>query len=315
VADAFELRAPRADEVDAVATMLNAHSRALYGTDDVTADEVRAWFENPGFDPERDIQIAVMADGAIAGYADVGDQADEHTRFWVDLRMHPERGDERIANALLAAMEARARERAAPGAVMRGYVPTVDEAERTLFESNGYRVIRHSFRMEIDFRVPPEPPAWPDGFSLRTFRPGVDDEPVYEANQASFADHWGYMRDSYEEWRHWMFREPFDPALWFLGEADGREDIVGVCLCRASEGGDEGLGWVASLGVLPEWRRRGLGLTLLRHAFVVFHERGSDRVGLGVDAENVSGAVRLYERAGMRVVRKAETWEKGLSVA
>jgi mycothiol synthase len=310
MAEAFEVRAPRVAEVDAIAAALNDHSRALYGTDDVTSDEVSAWLENPGFDIERDVRIAVLPDGEVAGYADVGDQADEHTRFWIDLRLHPERGGERIATALLEAMEARARERAAPDALLRGYVPSVDEAARRLFESSGYRVIRHSFRMEIELATRPSPPEWPDGITLRAFRPGEDDAAVYEANQDSFADHWGFMRDPYEEWRHWMFREPFDPELWFLAVADG--ELAGICLCRPSEGGDAKLGWVAVLGVRPAWRRRGLGLALLRQSFVALHERGNDRVGLGVDAENVSGAVRLYERAGMRVVRRAETWEKAI---
>jgi mycothiol synthase len=66
------------------------------------------------------------------------------------------------------------------------------------------------------------------------------------------------------------------------------------------------------LGVRPRWRRRGLGLALLRHTFTEYHRRGHTRVGLGVDAENVSGAVRLYERAGMRVVRRHDTYERPL---
>jgi mycothiol synthase len=305
----FELRPPRADEADAIAGVLNAHSRALYGTADVTLDEVQSWLENPSFDVDRDMRIAVLPGGALAGYADVGDQADEHTRFWIDLRLHPTHGDEAVAGALLAAMEGRARELAGPDAVVRGIAASVDETERALYEANGYRVIRHAFRMEIALDKPPAPPEWPDGFDLRTFRPG-DDEAVYEAHQDSFADHWGFMRDPYEEWRHWMLREPFDPSLWFLAEADG--ELAGVCLCRPSGEGDPAFGWVSVLGVRPRWRRRGLALALLRHTFAEYHGRGHSRVGLGVDAENVSGAVRLYERAGMRVVRRSDTYERPL---
>jgi mycothiol synthase len=308
--DGFELRAPHPDEIERIAEVLNAHSHALYGTDDVTVDEIRSWFENPAFDVEHDIRVAVTRGGAIAGYADVGDQADEHTRFWIDLRLHPDLGDEAMAQALLGAMEARARERALPEAVVRGIAAEVDESIRRLYEANGYRLIRHSFRMEIELDTPPPEPQWPAGFAVRPFRPGEDDEAVYEAHQDSFADHWGFMRDPYDEWRHWMLREPFDPRLWLLAEAEGA--LAGVCLCRPHEGGDDGLGWVSVLGVRPAWRRRGLALALLRHAFVVFHGRGQRRVGLGVDAENVTGAVRLYERAGMSVVRRNDTYEKML---
>ena len=46
------------------------------------------------------------------------------------------------------------------------------------------------------------------------------------------------------------------------------------------------------------------------HAFGEFHRRGMTRVGLDVDAENLTGAVRLYERAGMRIVKRRDTYEK-----
>ena len=72
--------------------------------------------------------------------------------------------------------------------------------------------------------------------------------------------------------------------------------------------GEPGLGWVGTLGVRPGWRRRGLGETLLRASFRALHERGLRRVGLGVDTENVTGALRLYERVGMRPVRRYDNW-------
>jgi ribosomal protein S18 acetylase RimI-like enzyme len=59
------------------------------------------------------------------------------------------------------------------------------------------------------------------------------------------------------------------------------------------------MGWVDGLCVRRPWRKRGLGLALLLHSYGMFHERGKLRVGLGVDAENITGALRLYEKAGM----------------
>ena len=58
------------------------------------------------------------------------------------------------------------------------------------------------------------------------------------------------------------------------------------------------------------WRRRGLGEALLRESFLRFAERGKRAAGLGVDAENTTGAVALYERVGMHVVRRSDTWER-----
>jgi ribosomal protein S18 acetylase RimI-like enzyme len=71
-------------------------------------------------------------------------------------------------------------------------------------------------------------------------------------------------------------------------------------------------GWVGALGVLPEWRRRGLGLALLRESFRRIHATGETVVALGVDSQNPTGATRLYERAGMRALWRADVWEKEL---
>ena len=131
---------------------------------------------------------------------------------------------------------------------------------------------------------------------------------VYEAQMASFADTWMFARDPYESWLHWMVEEPsFDRSLWFLAEQDG--DLAGIILSRAPEN-EPGLGWIRILGVLPEYRQRGLGQALLKHAFAEFASRGFKAVGLGVDAENPTGAVRVYERAGMHVERTNLIFEK-----
>jgi ribosomal protein S18 acetylase RimI-like enzyme len=65
--------------------------------------------------------------------------------------------------------------------------------------------------------------------------------------------------------------------------------------------------------VRPPWRRRGLGRALLLSSFEEFRRRGSSRVGLGVDTENATGAVRMYEEAGMRAVRRNDSYELKLS--
>ena len=74
-----------------------------------------------------------------------------------------------------------------------------------------------------------------------------------------------------------------------------------------------GAGWVGAIGVRKPWRKRGLGLALLLHAFGEFYRRGQPRIGLGVDAQNPTGATRLYERAGMRVAYEAVAFEKALA--
>ena len=107
-----------------------------------------------------------------------------------------------------------------------------------------------------------------------------------------------------------MVEEGLDLSLWFVAEDDG--EVAGIALCKPFDG-EEGLGWVRVLGVRRSWRRQGLGRALLLHLFGEFHRRGFHGVGLGVDAESLTGAHRLYESAGMRVYRRYDVYEKALS--
>jgi len=93
-------------------------------------------------------------------------------------------------------------------------------------------------------------------------------------------------------------------ALVIVREGD---EICGVAL---STPGQFGMGFVNSVAVRPGWRRRGLGLALLRESFARFWQRGERRIGLGVDSDNPTGARRLYERAGMHVAWQADVYER-----
>jgi mycothiol synthase len=297
--DAFTIRAARMDEVEAAAGLLNEHSRRLHGVDDQQPAELLQYWESPDVDFARDVLVAESADGSLVGYADLGIHG-EH--IWLDVR-----GLEREPQqALIDAIQNRAAERK-PGAGLMAFISESDQLAHDLYEQAGYRVTRHSFRMEISLDGGPPEPQWPEGFAVRTMRPG-EEERVYEAHMDSFADTWMFTRESFEVWSHWFVKDSgFDPSLWFLAEAG--DELAGIAMTRVSDN-EPGLAWVRILGVLPKFRHRGLAQALLRHTFGEYARRGLDRVGLGVDAENPTGAVRVYERAGMHVSRTNLIFEK-----
>jgi len=71
-------------------------------------------------------------------------------------------------------------------------------------------------------------------------------------------------------------------------------------------------GYVSTLAVRPAWRKRGIAFALLQHTFAEFRRRGYAAVELDIDSQNLTGASRLCDRAGMRVVRQSVTYEKEL---
>ena len=114
---------------------------------------------------------------------------------------------------------------------------------------------------------------------------------------------------------HVAGEEAYAPGLWFLAMDEGQDSgsqIAGFSLCRKHSYEDPEVGWVGSLGVLRPYRKRGIGLALLQHSFCENYRRGFRKVGLGVDGKNLTGALRLYQRAGMHVHRQFELFEKEL---
>jgi mycothiol synthase len=279
-----EVRAPREDEAEVAAELINAYERELHGLPAVDADEVRRWW---AVDVDRETRVRIVPGG---GYGDLA----ERGGVWnLDVRAL----DPGAHDALFDWGEAEG------GRPLRTWSPAADEGAADRLSARGYRVIRSSYQMAIDLDDDPPAPEWPTGIEVRT--PERDEErAVYEAHQEAFEDHWDYVRDPWERWTAHHVGPHADPTLWFLA-VDG-DEIAGLALCRARPG-DEG--WVDELGVRRRWRRRGIATALLRHAFREFRSRGLRRARLGVDAENTTGAVRLYEQVGMTQVRRYDTYE------
>ena len=286
------LRTATAADAPAIAEILNAHSVALFDESDLTPATVTGWFGLP-----RVVWFGLAErNGRAVGYADV-QQNDSHTD--IDARAL----DRETMSALVQACV----ERAHPGTPVWGYAPETDEPAAAAYAAAGFSVIRHAFTMLTHLDSEPEAPDWPAGIGVRPWREG--DDPVFHAAlQDTFAEHFGFEPRPYDEWLHATDAQPeTDRSLWFLALAG--DEVAGFAQCAWHSSGDRTFGWVNELGVRTAWRRRGLGLALLRHAFAEFHRRGANRVGLGVDGENTTGAVRLYERAGMHVTRRYDTWE------
>src|SRR5436190_9604524 len=221
-----ELRPPRMEDAEALVAMFKRFDRA-YGSDSESLEELRVWFETPGFDMTLDARVALRND-AIVAYGDVGDAGRDGKFVYVDLRPDPESFD--AAPAVFDFLEGRAAEFLSPEGVMKAWAPERAEELRGLIESRGFDFDRYSFRMGMALNAEPPEPKWPPGTSLLPFRRETDTEIVYEVHQEAFSEESDRVRDRFDEWQHWMQREPFDSELWFLAYA--ADELAGVSLCR-----------------------------------------------------------------------------------
>jgi ribosomal protein S18 acetylase RimI-like enzyme len=187
---------------------------------------------------------------------------------------------------------------------INAYPYTRNSGAIDLLTDEGFVYERIYYEMGIDLDGAPELSPLPEGIVLRTFDPEKDVERLFEAYLATFRDHFGYIERpreaAFSRWHHMiMEHSTFDPTLVTLAEHNG--EVVGYSVCWPEENEPGSDGHIQHLGTVRAWRRKGLARALLTRAFASFHARGIQRVALGVDAANPTGALGLYEKAGMHV--------------
>jgi mycothiol synthase len=297
--EGFRVRAAAAADAPAISELMIAADTVVQGWSDSTALELVEWWRMT----DLATNSWVVEDDSVAAYGVViphGATAE------TDAFVHPAKTGLGLGSWLLRRGEERVRELGFATVLTWCLAPDADA--RALFERSGYREVRRFYRMLVEHEGEPPPPDWPEGFRVSTFELG-DAKGFHAALDEAFAEEWNFVSEPFDSWSERRINVPeFDPTLWFIVR-EGNE-IAGVLRGDPERGGT---GWVGALGVRPRWRKRGLGLALLRHAFGEFYRRGQSRVGLGVDARNPTGATRLYERAGMHATYEAIAFKKELA--
>jgi len=185
--------------------------------------------------------------------------------------------------------------------------------KEVLYLSEGYEPIRYEFEMDrpLDDGLPDVP--LPADLELR---PVLDDHirPIWDAMSEAFRDHWGYVpptEESYQEWIEWRC---FNPKLWMVAW-DG-DQVAGMVLnfidVLENEKYDRMRGWTEFISVRRPWRRRGLAKALIAESFHFLRGLGMEEAALGVDTQNLTGALRLYESLGFEKVMQWTVYRKNM---
>jgi mycothiol synthase len=303
----YSMRAPTAADAPAVAQLIAACELAETGTASMATEELLGDWK--GMDLAENAVLVTAPGGGVAAYADLLHRS--YVSVAVYGHVHPEHRGRGLGACLVRWGEEWTRsrmERAPTGArvEVRHYLRHSNEPARRLLESLGYAPVRAVYVMTAALDQAPPEPEWPEGIRARGFVPGQDERATFEAYEEASREMWGRPRGTFERWMEWMRHS--DPTLLFIAEDPGRGEIAGVCACSAVAG----RGDVGGLRVRQAWRRRGLGLALLRHAFGEFYRRGLREVRLSVDAASPTGAPRLYARAGMHVAESYVIHQKEL---
>jgi mycothiol synthase len=267
-------------------------------------------------DPVGDVVLAEI-DGRVVAVASA-ERALRGGRPMVDVHGHlsPEQRRRGIGRALHHENMRRAREVSdAHGdpypLTARGWVGEHETGHQALLGSEGFTIARWFFMM----RRPtlddiPEAPL-PDGIVLRPVRP-EHHRAIFDAEYEAFRDHWQPHDYDEAEFDALFRKTDIDTDLWVVAW-DG-DQIAGVVQSWiwADENAQLGVkrGWLEHISVRRPWRRRGLGRAITAEALRRLRAAGMDDAMLGVDAENPTGALGLYERSGFAVEQRASAYVK-----
>jgi len=271
-------------------------------------------------DPARDL-IAAEIDGQFAGYS-LGEWALEHSgqyQYWFQLSLSPEWRGRGIRRAMLHWMERRLREVAAdhPAGAPRTFATYAGHKALSLMallESEGYYRARYFNKMTRSLDEPLPDFPMPPGLEMRPVLP-EHYRLIWEASEEAFRDHWGHS-PSPDEYYEWWMEDPviFTPELWQIAWDVEKDEIAGQV--RTFIDGPENekyqrrRGYTEMISVRRPYRRRGLARALIAESLRVLKARGMAESALSVDSESLTGATRIYEDCGFRLVSSSVAYRK-----
>ncbi|WHT17945.1 GNAT family N-acetyltransferase [Crossiella sp. CA-258035] len=282
------------------------------GAEEFSASELAEDLTVPGFDPAAD-SLGVFHGERLVAVALVHRKPTGEPELWyrLDADVHPDYRRRGIGANLLRWQRERARQMhrdsgsPLPGFVAAGRHQDAADHEKILTAA-GMEPVRWFFDMECDLTTPPATAPMPEGLHLTDF-PVSEDEAVRLAHVEAFGDHWGSPYADPEHWQHHFvgssqFRRDLSRVAY-----DG-DQIAGYVLCFQGEHdrgahGQERV-WLGDIGVRRPWRRRGLAAAMIADVLARFVEAGVPRAVLGVDADNPTGALGVYRRAGFVVTQR-----------
>jgi mycothiol synthase len=300
----YPFRAPTPQDLGPIGDVVVADE--LHDSGETTLGEnfVRQEWSRANFDPATDAWVATDDAGDVVGYAQAAPIEADLVDSWGVV--HPGHRGRGIGTALIDRIEERA-----PHLVeepetlrLRHAVNAGDAAIASILDARGFSPVHHFWHMQIDLDGRAQPPP-PEGIEIGAIDPASELPVVHALLDEAFVDDLSHHPQPFDRWVAEETSSPdYDPALWLMA----RDGSVPAGVLTASAAADRG--WVDYLAVRAPYRGRGIASALLRRSFAMFARRRLGRALVSVDARNPTGATGVYERAGMRIVKRWDLWQR-----
>jgi mycothiol synthase len=270
-----------------------------------SVQELRDEFDTPSVDKGRDLQLWEDEDSILIGFGNLWiTEPSEVIDGFLSIYVHPNARGNGLETKIIEWADVRMREvkleRGFPVKLRTGARSTQIERIQIL-EDNGFTPDRYFLRMERNLNEPIPEAHFPQGFTLRCMNGEQDAEAWVDLYNNSFIDHWNFHPVTVETLKHWLQESSYRTDLDLIAvRAD--DTFVAQCYCyinlESNARTKRNEGNVGILGVRRGFRKIGLGRAMLLTGLQRLKQAGMDTAKLGVDADNPSGALRLYESVG-----------------
>lgn len=285
-----------------------------------TAEALRhEWEHTDGFDRNEDVLVAEV-EGATAGYAEHSWRVRGGRVFHqLQVTVRPDLRHRGLGRALLAWVEDRVQRGLSDGMlgptdlphVLAGWADLEIPDVAPFATAAGYHVDGYGVLMTRPLADPIPDIALPGGLELRPVRP-EDHHRIWDADTEAFLDHRDPSVRSESDFERWFTQPDLDTRIWQVAW-DG-DEVAGSVMnfVFPAENARLGIrrGWLEHVSVRRPWRKRGLASALMVRSLRMFRDLGLEEAALGADAENLTGAVRLYESLGFGRIRTAANYRK-----
>lgn len=312
------MRSPQLNDAAAAADMFRKFELHIENEASSTAEQLEKTWQFPGFSLKDDARLITDEEGRFLGYTAVWNDTKPHASNFIIQKFDPEFMGTEVEKKLMDWAEEKARENITKApedaeVFMGMFVNSSESKKLDSLNRRGFSQKRYFWRMGIDLDAPIAEPQLPEGITIETHAERNNLVDIIKCDRDCFKDHWGYMESPLEEeikeWEHWIKTEPYyDPEYWYLACHEG--EIVALCLCMNGMTIGEEIGYLDSVCVRKDYRKKGLASAMLRHSFRELKKAGRSKAYLHVDASSLTGATRLYEGVGMKENKNHVKMEK-----
>jgi len=244
----------------------------------------------------------------LQAYWHAGPFTDSSGRVGFDIAVHPRFRQQGLGSAILALVESYA--------VSYGsritcpvFVPPVGDIPvgAIFLQNRGYRTDHGYWHLGLDDIAGQASPLWPEGISVR----GI-------VNLEEDVETWcrlvlrAFNEETTPSGVLAQMHEPGgSPDGYFFAVDKATNLAVGTGRARIDIAGGGQVGYVGTIGVIPEYRRRGIAEALVRHTLAYLAAKGLDSATLFVERQNVA-ALHIYNAMGWRSIYRTDHYWKSI---